>query len=276
VKITYIANACCLYEHEGYKILSDPWLADGAFEGSWAHFPPLLSKAEDFFDVDLIYISHLHPDHYDEETLKKFPKTIPILILDSKPNYLLKKVESLKFKTIHQIPDQGILIAGPFKITMFAPFTGHLFYETEIGNIIDSAIVLEAGGIKIFNANDNAPTLEASRKLQKQFGSFDLIQLVDSTAGPYPACFKNLTHEEKLSERDRILTRHMDLMCECAKVLNAKLAMPFAGHYKLRGPLEKLNQYLGVYEPEEVKRVYESKGIPSICLRERESYEIFV
>ena len=78
---TFIANACGFFTgSRGTKILTDPWLNDGVFEGSWCHYPPLKTKHEDLQHVDAIYLSHIHPDHYDNRFFD-YPRNKPIFIL---------------------------------------------------------------------------------------------------------------------------------------------------------------------------------------------------
>jgi UDP-MurNAc hydroxylase len=36
----------------GTKILCDPWLTDGAFIGSWFHWPPLNDEYEEILKMD--------------------------------------------------------------------------------------------------------------------------------------------------------------------------------------------------------------------------------
>jgi len=81
MRLTYYANACCLMEVDGFRILTDPWLVDGAFEGSWCHYPPLKVKPQELAGVDALFVSHVHPDHCCPETLSHFPRDIPVLVL---------------------------------------------------------------------------------------------------------------------------------------------------------------------------------------------------
>ena len=88
MKFRFISNACGIFiGSKGSKLLMDPWLDNGAFEGSWCHFPPLKTKHSDLQDVDIIYLSHIHPDHYDERFFN-YRKDIPIVILDSQYNLI--------------------------------------------------------------------------------------------------------------------------------------------------------------------------------------------
>ena len=66
----------------GYKILMDPWLTDGEYYGSWSHYPyyDLDKNINEINSYNAIYISHIHPDHCSDNTLKKISKEIPIYI----------------------------------------------------------------------------------------------------------------------------------------------------------------------------------------------------
>ena len=90
MKFKFIGNAGGIFTgSEGSKILCDPWIIDGVFEGAWYHYPPLKTKLSDIQNVDGIYISHIHPDHFDERYFN-FSKDIPLIILDEGPNFLKK------------------------------------------------------------------------------------------------------------------------------------------------------------------------------------------
>ena len=77
MKFKFIGNAGGIFTGpNGTTILCDPWIVDGVFESSWFHYPPLKTKVKDLQNVDGIYVSHIHPDHYDERNFD-FSKDIP-------------------------------------------------------------------------------------------------------------------------------------------------------------------------------------------------------
>jgi len=88
MKVSYLSSAAILVETEDASLLCDPWLVDGAFYGSWCHYPPLNDDPEEFNDVDAIYISHIHPDHSDPATLRRMDSDIPVVIHDYRWDYL--------------------------------------------------------------------------------------------------------------------------------------------------------------------------------------------
>ena len=64
IKVKYIYSACIITETPDIKILHDPWFTDGIYDGSWFQFPKVADPINSIGNVDLIYISHIHPDHY--------------------------------------------------------------------------------------------------------------------------------------------------------------------------------------------------------------------
>jgi UDP-MurNAc hydroxylase len=245
MKLTFIANACCIYESQGVRILTDPWLVDGVFEGSWFHAPALKTRPENVADVDALFISHIHPDHYDLQTLKAFPRDIPIFILDSPPNFLMKSLQRLGFTQTIAIAPETPYAFGPFELTLFKPFAKHVYHEAEIGNLIDSALLVRAEEVSIFNANDNGLSRETAVDIRKRFGPFTVAQLNYNAAGPFPSCFDNLNQEQKQERHHAVLNRNLAQMTQIAEILECEYLMPFAGAYVLGGREWPKNAYLG-------------------------------
>ena len=241
----FIGNACGIFTgQKGTRVLCDPWIANGVFEGSWYHYPPLSTTPEDVLNVDAVYVSHLHPDHFDERFFN-FDKNLPIIALEHGHNFLRKKLLELGYNNLVLIKDGETVAFKEFTITLFAPFTRNNFHEAEVGNLIDSAMVIECGGVKAFNANDNTPTPESCLELQQRFGTIDLAMINYNAAGPYPASFANLSDAEKRNEHDRILDRNIAYMHNLVETLAPRMVLPFAGAYILGGYLSRLNDYLG-------------------------------
>lgn len=262
MRLTHISNACCIYEAEGFRLIADPWLSDTAFEGSWVHEPGLKTRAEDLVGkIDAIYVSHLHPDHYDPVTLAEFDKSIPVVILDHGQNFLEKKLVKLGFTNVIKVTDKTTAKVGPFKLTLYAPFIkDHAYDDATVGNLIDSAIVVEHGAYRVVNCNDNQPNMEAAIMLYLNHYP-TVMQLKYSLAGAYPSCFIDLTDEEKKAESKRLVNRLLDSMVEVWKLSKAKWFHPFAGAYKLGGTLSVKNEFLAVPSDEELKQALESKGV---------------
>ena len=116
------------------------------------------------------------------------------------------------------------------KLTIFSPFTPNVFHESESGNLIDSALVVEdEDGTSAFNANDNTPDIESCKILRNKFGTFDLAMINYNAAGPYPSCFRNLSLQEKVNAHNSVLNRNISHLIECCNIIKPKAILPFAG-----------------------------------------------
>ena len=241
----FIANACGIFVgKDGTKILCDPWIVDGVFDGSWCHFKKLKTTIDDVKKIDALYISHLHPDHFDELNFD-FERKLPLIVLDHEPNFLIKKLEMLGNTNLIKIKNEETLSYKEFELTMFSPFAKHNFHDVTVGNLIDSALLISCDGISALNANDNTPTIEAAKKLNKKYGSINLAMLNYNSAGPYPSCFDNLTEAEKINESNRVLERNFNHLKNVIQAMKPKYVLPFAGAYVLGGSLHHKNAYLG-------------------------------
>lgn len=278
MKFEFIGNAAGIFHgSEGTKILCDPWIENGVFGGSWFHYPPLQTKIKDLQEVNAIYLSHLHPDHFDQRFFK-FDKKIPIIILDEGPNFLKKNLLNLGYTNLIEIKSDETIKYNEFELTMFKPFVGHIFEESILGNLIDSALVLTEGSVSAINFNDNTPDLKAAEKLSKKFKNIELAMLNYNAAGPYPSCFDNLTTEEKKNEHDRILKRNYDHLCKLIPVLKPKTVLPFAGSYIIGGKNYLKNNYLGTTTWDQCRQYLEANcnfNSKFICMREKQIFDIF-
>ncbi len=277
MRFQFIGNASGIFHgSNGTKILCDPWIKDGVFEGSWFHYPPLKTKLNELNNVHAIYVSHIHPDHYDQRYFN-FSKNIPIIILDEGPNFLKKNLISNGFNNIISIKDKETKKFNEFKLTLFKPFVGHIFEESLLGNLIDSSIVLQDQKKIAINFNDNTPDKKACVELKKKFKNIDLALINYNAAGPYPSCFDNLTINEKKKENNRILQRNFRHLCNVLPYLKPKAVLPFAGSYILGGKNYKKNDYLGTTTWEKcadyLKKNLKTKS-EIICMRENQVYDL--
>jgi UDP-MurNAc hydroxylase len=277
MKFKFIGNAGGIFiGSKGTKILCDPWIIDGVFEGSWYNYPPLRTKLSDIQDVDGIYVSHIHPDHYDERNFD-FPKDIPLIILNEGPNFLKKNLINKGYNNILEVKDNETIEFKEFKLTMFKPFSGNLYEESLLGNLIDSTLVLQDEKITAINFNDNDIDAESCLILKEKFKDIDLILPHYNAAGPYPSCFDNLTTEEKISENQRILKRNFDHLCNIIPILQPKSVLPFAGAYILGGKYYYKNEYLGTTTWDECAEYLNTNlkfNTKVFCLRENQTYDI--
>src|SRR5260370_31529958 len=106
MRITYLGQACTLIEAAGKKILTDPWLTEGAYFGTWFHTHVLaeagIAPASFPKDIDYVFISHEQEDHLDPESLRHFSPDVPVLICRFATPKFRRYLESLGLRNIRE------------------------------------------------------------------------------------------------------------------------------------------------------------------------------
>lgn len=278
MRVTYLESAAVLVEDDTTKVLCDPWLVDGAYYGSWAHYPEPEFEPEDFNDVDYIYISHVHPDHFDPATLERMDTDIPVLIHDYRWDYLKDAIEGLGFE-VTELPHGervhlkdgmhiNILAADGCEPELCGNFFGCSWYDKDADNIgstqVDSMAVIDNGEYTIVNTNDCPyPLAETTcKKITDAYGHIDLVCHQYSAAQFYPQSMAQYSHEKKIEERDRVIQEKHELAINFVDIFQPDYYLPFAGEYVLAGKLSHLNQYTANPPREQAYEFFEANIDP--------------
>lgn len=258
MKITNIKSSTVIIQTSSKKIICDPWLFDGEYYGSWYHYPKLDVKKNYFNDLDYIYISHIHPDHFSKKSLQFLNKDIPVLINCYSTKFLKKNIESLGFKVIELEDNKKYKISDNEYITIFSAdncnpelcnkFFGCGKVEDVLGSTqIDSYCLIEDNGFKLLNLND-CPFELAKQSIKQnilKIHEIDFLLVGYAGAGPYPQCF-SISDNDKLEQADLKKQKFLDQSLDFIKLIKPKNYMPFAGTYFLGGELQRLNDFRGV------------------------------
>ena len=149
MRVTYLGQACTLIEVAGKKILTDPWLTEGAYSGTWFHTHVLAEAGvtpESFpKDIDYLFLSHEHEDHLDPESLRHFSADIPVLICKFATPKFRRYLDSLGLKKILEIP------AGE-KFDLGDGASATVLATAEYTN--DAALLVEGEGFRVLNETD--------------------------------------------------------------------------------------------------------------------------
>jgi len=259
MQVRYLNSAAIVIEDNGDKVLCDPWLVDGAYYGSWCHYPPPDFTPEDFNDVDYIYISHIHPDHFHPPTLKKMDSEIPVVIHDYANNYLKHEIEKLGFE-VEELPhNERVHLAGDIHINILAAdscdpelcgnYFGCNWYggnTTGDGSAqVDTMAAIDNGEYTIVDMNDCPyPMVEGSmREIKNSYEDIDLVSHQYAAAQFYPQSMTDYTHEQKIEAKQEVILEKQRKAKEFVKFFDADYYMPFAGEYVLAGKLAGLNKY---------------------------------
>ncbi|MBD2842460.1 MBL fold metallo-hydrolase [Erythrobacter rubeus] len=248
ISVKYIYSACIVIATPDVRILCDPWFTEGVYDGSWYHFPEVSNPLEAIGDIDIVYVSHIHPDHYDAEFLKSYFARYgekEILIADHDPNHLFYKMRA-----------DGLgctVLSEPRRIG--STLVDILPHRTGSISDIDSALIVKHEGERrccVANSNDVIFDDDMIDAFVERAGKVDILCCGYTGAGPFPQTYFDLD-DPKLPEaanqkKEQFFERYLKLV----DAVGAKKNVPFAGKYILGGRLAPLNEFRGVADPVEV------------------------
>jgi UDP-MurNAc hydroxylase len=218
-KLDYIGHAGWIVSKNKFRIVCDPWFdPSGAYFGEWKQFPDNSFILEDLDtdSINLIYISHVHDDHFDPWFLRKLKKNTKIIIPNFVDKTLFRKLKNIGFKNIAQLDRHTPLFIDGVKLTVIKD-------ESYLDN--DSCLLIEDSESKILNLNDCHIDFSILKNI---VGDIDLLLLQSSSAIWWPCVYDyDSDTKKKFGEikRQNILNRAV----QYAKTLNAKNVVPNAG-----------------------------------------------
>ena len=144
MKVTTLSHAGLAIESEGRQLICDPWLVGSCYWRSWWNYPPVSPELIAGLKPSWIYLTHIHWDHFQGASLRLFSLDTPVLIPFDRYTRMRDDLAKIGFKTIIELKHgERRQLSDSLAITsyQFSPLT-------------DSAVVIEADGVVVFNVND--------------------------------------------------------------------------------------------------------------------------
>jgi UDP-MurNAc hydroxylase len=223
MRATSLGHAGILIESAHGSIVCDPWFVP-AFLGSWFPFPrndrlddDVLARIE---GADLLYVSHLHGDHWDEPWLQAhLRRDIGVLLPGYPTRELERRMRELGFTNLIRTVDREELDLDGLTVAI------HVETSITDGPGGDSALVVSDGTARMVDQNDcRTADLDALRS----HGPVDLHWLQYSGAIWYPMVYDvpadELTHLVR-AKVDSQLARAMRYV----EAVGARAVVPSAG-----------------------------------------------
>jgi UDP-MurNAc hydroxylase len=153
MRITCLGHAGLHLQTRFGSVLCDPWL-NPAYFASWFVFPD--NSGLDwgrFGDVDYLYISHTHADHFDPALLRDHVRRDATVLLPEFPvTELRDQLAGLGFTRFKTIPDCEVTDVGGLRVMIQA------VRSPTDGPLGDSLLAVSDGTAVVLNQNDARPT----------------------------------------------------------------------------------------------------------------------
>ena len=218
--IRFLGHNCFVIDDGVTCVVTDPWFSkSGAFLGSWFQYPPNQHLADQVLQLlanrdGLVYVSHEHSDHFDEEFLSALPAGTPVCTARYDDRYLADRLELMGLRVI-EVEDGESTRHGSAKVTIF---------KVESGIARDSAALIEMSGVRFLDQNDC-----------KMFDRLDVIPrpvthyaVQFSGASWYPACYELSTAEKARRARDLTANKVRNVGA-ALRALEPEVYLPSAG-----------------------------------------------
>ncbi len=220
MRVTGLGHASALFETAHGSVLTDPWV-NPAYFGSWFPFPDNSRLDwETIGNVDYLFISHLHRDHFDPEHLRRYiSKKATVLLPNFPTSELEDQLRELGFGSfVHTTSEEVVELDG------LQVMIQSLISPTD-GPIGDSSLWLSDGTTTVLNQNDARPSdLTAFTRL----GPVDVHLLQFSGAIWFPMVYdlpKRAKQSLGATKRERQFDRSLRYIAD----LDASYVFPTAG-----------------------------------------------
>ncbi len=175
MRMQTLSHAGLMVETGGVQLLCDPWLIGSSYWRSWWNYPPVPADLIAGLKPDAIYLTHLHWDHFHGPSLKLFAPDTPVIVPYDRYDRMVRDLATVGMTNVVELRhgDSHVLAPG-FRLTSyhFSPF------------VTDSAVVIEADGVTILNANDAKLAGGPLDQLLKRHGRIDFALRSHTSANP--------------------------------------------------------------------------------------------
>ena len=228
--VKFINHASIIISNGNKSILTDPWYSGTSFDDGWKLLYE--NETDDIInilnDVNYIWFSHEHPDHFSIKFFKDYEKilkanNIKFLFQKTKDKRVVNFLKIKKFDYIELDDNEKYLIDKNFEVRI------------QKCDFYDSALIVKINDKKIFNINDcPLKTKLQIDNFKKRYGECDFLFTQFSYAA-WKGGRKNINWRKDAAEEK---IRSLKLQSE---ILSSKFTVPFASFIKFS---DTFNSYL--------------------------------
>ena len=256
-KITWVNHAGYVLSYNNINVLVDPWINGTSFNNGWNLLTESFFPKHLIDNIDYVWISHEHPDHFSPKNLNLLNKDkIKVLFQKTKDKRVANFLKKKNFKVIEIDNYEKFSLSDKFKITIIK------------NDQIDSLSIFEVGDKKIINTNDCVLDKIKLEKIKKNF----FIQNSDIlfTQFSYASWIGN--PKNKILRQEAVKVK-LDQIKSQIQYFKPKITIPFASFIYF---CHEENKYMNdeITNIDNVRDVIKKNNSKPIFLYPGSSYEI--
>jgi L-ascorbate metabolism protein UlaG (beta-lactamase superfamily) len=216
--LLYVSHASILVSLNGKKFLFDPVLAKPPHLGSWLFYPEM-QRDYRMLEVDGVFVSHQHQDHYDVDFLKMLPKSTVIYVVAGRPQFnKMLRDEAISFVELpeNQSFDLG---SGIFCTGILHEYNG-----------IDAAIAISNGRFTVYHGNDCFVSNEKLKVIRDNHPIINVACIPFAYVHWYPFLLEGVDETWKTAEADRLINRYLNFGLQQIEYFQPEVAIPFGAN----------------------------------------------
>lgn len=226
--VMFVNHASILLKNEGKFMLTDPWFQKPAF-GSWlptfpqyCHPAYLAALRENL----AILVSHGHDDHCDDDLLRIFDKSTPILLADFDAPSVVNRLKRLGFSNLKTVGRDGTQVGNFFVKSYVQPTRSD----------DDAIFTISSRDAFVIHCNDNwfrfdADVQEAIRTDAARYSQENILFLSQTnSASGYPLNYDQFSPAEKAEILRRKVTDMIEQSLKNAQSVGARAMVAYAGY----------------------------------------------
>ena len=248
MQITHFSNSFIVVESNGIKLCCDPWVGKANY-GGWHSYPEYDKKnlIQFLADTDIVYISHLHEDHFDPKFLiesglinKKF------ILKNFEVKTLVNRIKGSGAADVNELDNFEIFKYKHLNIAIVPQMTSNTSELDEYVHYdLDTSIIINDQDVTFFNQVDNpfstADYIKIKEWINVHFGDLHVVALMAGAASEYPQAFFNIDRE---AAKQKIINESLVRLKEKLNTLQPGCYFPAGGTYFIPGKFSVLNKYI--------------------------------
>ncbi len=232
------------------EFIFDPWLYGSLYNNSWYPYGKKTLKENKLKKIKYCFISHLHQDHWDLDTIKYLPKKTLFIIPKFKVNKIIENtLKKYNFKNILYAPIKKFInIDNKYYISVVRPLnnegleTKSLIYKNDDKEIDAGCIVrIKKDMSNHLLLSDNTPyNVKGFLNDYKKIEFNTVWSPFNGYASDYPFCYDNFSIEQKKKISKKHDKKKQKLLFRFFKKIKPNLIIPYSSQFTLKNKNEKI------------------------------------